>query len=146
MRLPSQLPCSSAGWRQALWCGEWQHGSCSLRPFSSRSWALLSIGESTRPWQRWWDCSSWDLGLLPLYPLTVGFAIEAAGPQGAAASARFMLAIGLAIISMPALLGGLADEVGLRLAHLVVPALLAIALICLSMAKLLQRGAVNRIA
>lgn len=85
------------------------------------------------------------LGVAPLYPLTVGFAIEAAGPQSAAASARFMLAIGIAILSMPALLGGLADEVGLRLAHLVLPALVGIALLCLAMAQLLRRGTAVRI-
>lgn len=79
------------------------------------------------------------LGIAPLYPLTVGFAIEAAGPQADAASARFMLAVGLSILSMPALLGGLADEVGLRPAHLMVPGLATVALVCLGIAKALQR-------
>jgi MFS family permease len=79
------------------------------------------------------------LGIAPLYPLTIGFAIEAAGPQGAAASARFMLAVGLSILSVPALLGGLADEVGLGPAHLMVPGLVTVALVCLAIAKLLQR-------
>jgi fucose permease len=79
------------------------------------------------------------LGTAPLYPLTIGFAIATAGPQGAAASARFMLAVGLSILSMPALLGGLADEVGLGPAHLMVPGLVTVALVCLGAAKLLQR-------
>jgi fucose permease len=79
------------------------------------------------------------LGIAPLYPLTIGFAIATAGPQGAAASARFMLAVGLSILSMPALLGGLADEVGLGPAHLMVPGLVTVALVCLGTAKLLQR-------
>jgi fucose permease len=79
------------------------------------------------------------LGIAPLYPLAIGFAIEAVGPQGAAASARFMLAVGLSLLSMPALLGGLADEVGLGLAHLMVPGLVTGALVCLGIAKLLQR-------
>ena len=82
------------------------------------------------------------LGIAPLYPLTIGFAIEAVGPQGAPASARFMLAVGLSILSMPALLGGLADEVGLGSAHLMVPGLVTIALVCLGIAKLLQRRSV----
>jgi MFS family permease len=79
------------------------------------------------------------LGIAPLYPLSIGFAIEAASPQAAAASARFMLAVGLSILSMPALLGGLADEVGLRPAHLMVPGLVTVALVCLGIAQLLQR-------
>jgi hypothetical protein len=53
-----------------------------------------------------------------------------------------MLAVGLAILSMPMLLGGLADEVGLWLAHLLVPALLLVALACLVVAKLSQSRAV----
>jgi hypothetical protein len=56
-----------------------------------------------------------------------------------------IVAIGIAILSMPALLGGLADEVGLRLAHLVLPALVGIALLCLAMAQLLRRGTAVRI-
>ena len=56
------------------------------------------------------------LGVALLYPLTLGFAIGAAGERGDTASARFMLAAGLAIASMPVLLGALADEVGLRIA------------------------------
>ncbi|MDE2383913.1 MAG: MFS transporter [Alphaproteobacteria bacterium] len=63
------------------------------------------------------------LGIAPLYPLTVGLAIAAAGPQTASASARFMLAVGISILSMPALLGALADAFGLHAAHLVLPGL-----------------------
>jgi hypothetical protein len=40
---------------------------------------------------------------------------------------------------MPALLGGLADEVGLGPAHLMVPGLVTVALACLGIARLLQR-------
>jgi MFS family permease len=79
------------------------------------------------------------LGVALLYPLTLGFAIDAAGERGDTASARFMLAAGLAIASMPVLLGALADEVGLRLAHLMVPGLVAIALVCLVVAQALER-------
>ena len=68
------------------------------------------------------------LGIAPLYPLTIGFAIGAAGAEGDAASARFMMAVGVAVISAPVLLGAVADEVGLRSAQLVLPALLAAAL------------------
>ena len=79
------------------------------------------------------------VGVALLYPLTLGFAIGAAGERGDIASARFMLAAGLAIASMPVLLGALADEVGLRQAHLMVPGLVALALICFLVAQALER-------
>jgi MFS transporter, DHA1 family, inner membrane transport protein len=68
------------------------------------------------------------LGIAPLYPLVIGFAMDAAAGRGDAASARIMLAVGLAILSMPAMLGGLADAFGLGLAHLMLPGLAAAAL------------------
>ncbi len=79
------------------------------------------------------------LGIAPLYPLTISFAIGAAGAQMAAASARSMLAVGLAILILPALLGLLADAAGLSLAHLAIPVLMAAALACFAVARLLQR-------
>lgn len=79
------------------------------------------------------------LGVAPLYPLALGFAIDAAGAHAGTASARVMLAVGLAILLTPSLLGGLADEVGLRLAHLVVPGLAVAAVVCLAAARALQR-------
>jgi MFS transporter, DHA1 family, inner membrane transport protein len=82
------------------------------------------------------------LGVALLYPLTLGFAIGAAGERGDTASARFMLAAGLAIASMPVLLGALADEVGLHRAHLMVPGLVALALICFVVAQALERNAI----
>jgi MFS family permease len=78
------------------------------------------------------------LGVAPLYPLAIGFAIDAAPGRGDAASARVMLAVGLAILSMPALLGGLADEFGLGLAHLMLPALTAAAFACFVVARSLE--------
>ena len=53
-----------------------------------------------------------------------------------------MLAVGLSILSMPALLGGLADDVGLGMAHLMVPGLVTVALACLGLAKALQRRSI----
>jgi fucose permease len=82
------------------------------------------------------------LGVALLYPLTLGFAIDAAGERGDTASARFMLAVGIAIVSTPVLLGALADEVGLRLAHLMAPCLVAIALVCFMIAQVLGRSGV----
>ena len=82
------------------------------------------------------------LGVAPLFPLALGFAVGAAGAQGDTASARVMLAVGLAILLTPAFLGGLADAFGLRLAHLMLPGLVAVALLCLAIARLLQRRTV----
>ena len=65
-----------------------------------------------------------------------------AGARSDTASARVLLAEGLAILSVPALLGGLADEVGLRLAHLMLPGLAA-ALLCLAVAGALRRRALT---
>jgi fucose permease len=78
------------------------------------------------------------LGVAPLYPLTIGFAIDAAPGRGDAASARVMLGVGLAILSMPALLGSLADAFGLGLAHLMVPGLAAAALVSFVVARMLE--------
>jgi hypothetical protein len=66
-----------------------------------------------------------------------------AGARSDTASARVLLAEGLAILSVPALLGGLADEVGLRLAHLMLPGLAAAALLCLAVAGALRRRALT---
>jgi MFS transporter, DHA1 family, inner membrane transport protein len=82
------------------------------------------------------------LGVALLYPLTVGFAIGAAGERGDTASARFMLAARLAIASMLVLLGALADEVGLHLVPLMVPGLVTLALICFVVAQALERSAI----
>lgn len=79
------------------------------------------------------------LGVALLYPLTLGLALEAAGPNGVAASARFMLAVGVAILTAPFLLGALADRVGLAAAHLVIPALALMALGGLAVAGILER-------
>ena len=79
------------------------------------------------------------LGVAPLYPLGLGFAIGAAGAHSGTASARVMLAVGLAVLITPAVLGGLADEVGLRLAYLVLPALVVAALACLAAGQALQQ-------
>jgi fucose permease len=81
------------------------------------------------------------LGVALLYPLSLGLALEAAGPHGIAASARFMFAVGVAILTAPFILGALADRVGLALAHLVIPGLTLAALVCLAAAGRLDRRA-----
>ena len=79
------------------------------------------------------------LGVALLYPLTLGLAMGAAGTRADTASARASLAGALGILVTPAVLGGLADKVGLRLAHLIVPGLVVVALICFVIAQALQR-------
>jgi len=79
------------------------------------------------------------LGIALLYPLALSFAIGAAGTQSDTASARAALAGSLAILICPALLGGFADKIGLHLAHLIVPGLVAVALICFVVGQTLQR-------
>jgi MFS family permease len=79
------------------------------------------------------------LGIALLYPLALSFAIGSAGTQSDTASARAALAGSLAILISPALLGGFADKVGLHLAHLIVPGLVAVALICFVVGQALQR-------
>jgi len=83
------------------------------------------------------------LGVAPLYPLSLGFALGAANERNDTASARVLLAEGLAILLVPTLLGGLADEVGLHLAHLMVPGLALAALLCLAAAGMLRRRTVT---
>jgi MFS family permease len=81
------------------------------------------------------------LGAALLYPLSLALALDAAGPRAAAASARFMFAVGLAILIAPFLLGAVADRVGLAMAHLVIPAVAVAALLVLAAARALERRA-----
>jgi fucose permease len=85
------------------------------------------------------------LGVAPLYPLALGFAISAAHGASDAASARLMVGVGLAILTAPTLLGAAADRVGLRMAHLTLPVLIAAAVALLLLAKLLERPRLARV-
>jgi fucose permease len=64
------------------------------------------------------------LGVASLYPLILSLAIGAAGGKSVHASARASLASGVAILSLPLVLGRLADAVGIRQAYGVVILLL----------------------
>lgn len=64
------------------------------------------------------------LGIASLYPLILSLAIGAAGSNTVQASARATLASGLAILTLPLVLGRLADAVGIALAYGVVVFLL----------------------
>jgi fucose permease len=124
-------------------------GSGVVRHVAPRRLLPLALAVTTLGFAAYWGASQpplaltglfvLGLGVALLYPLTLSFAIGVAGEHGDAASARFMLAIGLAIVSMPILLGALADEVGLHRAHLMLPALVALALLCFLVAQALER-------
>ena len=81
------------------------------------------------------------LGVSILFPLTVGLAIGAAGAASDAASARATIAFGIALLVTPVLLGSLADRIGLRSAHWLVPILIGGAFFALVIARALQRPA-----
>jgi predicted MFS family arabinose efflux permease len=81
------------------------------------------------------------LGVSILFPLTVGLAIGAAGTASDAASARATIAFGIALLVTPVLLGSLADRIGLRSAHWLVPILIGGAFFALVIARALQRPA-----
>jgi fucose permease len=64
------------------------------------------------------------LGVASLYPLILSLAIGAAGEHTVQAGARATLASGAAILSLPLVLGRLADTAGIRQAYGVVAFLL----------------------
>ena len=65
------------------------------------------------------------MGVASLYPLILSLAIGTANNNTVQASARATLASGLAILTLPLVLGRLADTVGIGLAYGVVVLLLA---------------------
>lgn len=81
------------------------------------------------------------LGVAPMYPLIMTLAVGAAGEARDLAAARLTLAFGVAILVAPAVLGAIADFVGLRLAHLTLPALMAAGLASFLAAGMLERNA-----
>jgi predicted MFS family arabinose efflux permease len=82
------------------------------------------------------------LGVALLYPLSLSFAVGAAGPSGEAAGARSSLAAGLAILIAPVTLGALADAANLGTALLAVPALACAVGAAFALARALERRAV----
>ncbi len=79
------------------------------------------------------------LAISLLYPLAIGLTVSAAGPLGDLAGTRSGYAAGTALLLSPLVLGGLADAVGLRMAHLAIPAIAVAILSCFSVARILQR-------
>ncbi len=68
------------------------------------------------------------LGISLLFPLTMGLALDTAGPASDHASTRLILAPAIAVIVSPPLLGVLADSAGLGVAVTMTPALMIVAL------------------
>ena len=79
------------------------------------------------------------LGVALLFPLAQSFAIEAAGEAADRASARLMLAPGIAILVNPPLLGAIADTAGLRYAQLMTPVFMAVAALAFLAGELARR-------
>ena len=79
------------------------------------------------------------LGIALLFPLTLSFAIDAAGPAAQKGSARVMIASGLAIMLGPPLLGSIADAAGLASALLMIPAFMALSLVAFAAGELSAR-------
>jgi fucose permease len=80
------------------------------------------------------------IGVSLLFPLTVGLSLGAAGSAGDAASARSTIAFGVALLTMPVLLGGLADHAGLRNAHWLIPALILATFVAFGLGRMMERG------
>ena len=68
------------------------------------------------------------LGVANHFPLSMGLAVGAAPGQSDTASARVVIASGTAILTLPLLLGGLADWIGLWWAYSIVLPLLLVAM------------------
>jgi fucose permease len=108
-----------------------------VRLFSLRNLALGSITTGLLGFLAYWSRGEpavaigglfvIGLGIAMLFPLSLGFGMTAAGPAGARASARLVVAPGLAVLLNPPLLGTIADHAGLWLAQLTIPAFLALA-------------------
>jgi fucose permease len=79
------------------------------------------------------------LAIALLYPLSLSFAVGAAGAAGNAASARSGLAAGTAVLTAPIALGATADQVGLSRAYLIAPILAAAILLCFVAARTIER-------
>ena len=79
------------------------------------------------------------LGIAPLFPLVTTLAVGAALEAKDLASVRFAIAFGVSLLLAPIALGALADEAGLVLAHLALPALIVVAYASFFIATALQK-------
>ena len=109
-------------------------GSRLVQHFSTHKVVIGSILVASLGFLVYWNTRSIVLGLgglfvtglgvASLYPLILSFAIGAAKGQTVQASARATLASGTAILTLPLVLGRLADAIGIRQAYGVVAVLL----------------------
>jgi fucose permease len=79
------------------------------------------------------------LAIALLYPLSLSFAVGAAGMAGNTVSARTGLFAGTAMLTAPLALGAIADHVGLSRAYLMAPILAAAILLCFVVARTMER-------
>jgi len=82
------------------------------------------------------------LAVALLYPLSMSFAVGAAGTAGNAVGARSGLAAGTAVLTAPIALGAMADHVGLSRAFLLAPILAVAILLCFVAARTMERRGV----
>ena len=81
------------------------------------------------------------LGISLLFPLTLTFAMGAAGAAADRASARIMLAPGLAVLVTPPFLGAIADGAGLWPAQVMVAVFMLLAVAAFLTAEFAERRA-----
>jgi MFS transporter, DHA1 family, inner membrane transport protein len=79
------------------------------------------------------------LGIANLFALVLAFAMNTAGAASDRASARAIVAPGLAILLSPPLLGTFADHAGLHTAQLMIPIFVALATVAFLTAQALER-------
>jgi fucose permease len=109
-------------------------GSRLVQRFSTRAVVTVSIVIAGIGFLLFWKAESpviglsglfiTGLGVANLYPLILSLAISAANGNTVQAGARATLASGTAILALPLILGGFADDVGIHLAYAVVLVLL----------------------
>jgi fucose permease len=119
-------------------------GSRLVRLYSTSKVLTASILTASLGFLLFWRTSSLFLGLsglfltglgiASLYPLILALTIGSANNNTVQASARATLASGTAILTLPLVLGRLADAVGIRLAYGVVALLLLSVLLIIQIA------------
>ena len=91
--------------REAGWCERFGLSACSSIALVVTAAGFLLYWGTRDPYFVVPGLFVIGLGVALLYPLALGLAVSAAGAHGDAASARVMIAVGLAILIMPATLG-----------------------------------------
>jgi fucose permease len=79
------------------------------------------------------------LGIAPLFPLSINFAVGSAAEAADLASVRLAISYGISMLVAPFALGALADAFGLKLAHVAVPGFVLAAYASLIVAEVLEK-------